>query len=259
MFIINDTTKDHIHSPRPYGKGYVERDYDEYPADMFAPPSDIPEIPQSDWDAIIDEQEAEESSLEHIWHRKGYQHLDQNGQGYCWAYSGATAIMAARARDNQPYERLSAHAVACKIMDFKDKGAWCGLSAKFFEEHGCPTVKTWPEKSMSRSHDTAATWEEAKRFKVTENYVDLTVSVWDRNLTFKQVASCLLQNIPVQVDFNWWAHSVCAVRLMRIERGSYGFRIINSWPRWGDKGFATLQGNRTIPDGAVATRTVITT
>lgn len=257
--IIDDSTKDHIHSPRGVGKGYVERDYELYPVEMFAEPKEIPLIPRSDWDAIIDEQEEQQSSLEHIWFRKGYHHLDQNGQGFCWAYSGAHAIMAARARDNQPYERLSAHAVACKIMDFRDKGAWCGLSAKFFLENGCPTVAKWPEKSMSRAHDNPATWEEAARFKVTENYVDLTRPVWGQNLTFDQIMSCLLQNIPVQLDFNWWGHSVCGIRAARIERGSYGPRIVNSWPKWGDRGFATLQGNRGIPDGAVATRAVITT
>lgn len=259
MFIIDDSTKDHIHSPRSMGKGYVERDYEIYPIEMFAEPKEIPLVPSSDWDAIIDEQEEQESSLTHIWHRKGYQHLDQNGQGFCWAYSGAHAIMATRARDNQPYERLSAHAAACKIMDFKDKGAWCGLSSKFYGEFGCPTVKTWPEKSMSRAHDNPGTWEEAKRFQITENYVDLTRPVWGQNLTFDQVASCVLNNIPAQVDFNWWGHSVCAMRLKRIERGSYGLEIVNSWLKWGDRGFATLQGNRTIPDGAVATRAVITT
>lgn len=261
MFIIDDSTKDHVHSPRTRAKGY---DPSQVVKEMFAPPEEIPLIPRSDWDAIIDEQEEEESSLEHIWNRTwasnvSNAHLDQNGQGFCWAYSTAHSIMFARIRDNQEPLRLSAHAVACKIKGFRDQGGWCGLSAQFARENGFPTVATWKEKSMSREYDNPTTWEEARKYRITEDYVDLTRDVWGQNLTFDQVATCLLMNIPCPVDFNWWGHSVCGVRLMRIERGSYGIRIMNSWKGWGENGFATLQGNRTIPNGAVATRAVITT
>lgn len=48
-----------------------------------------------------------------------------------------------------------------------------------------------------------------------------------------------------------------ATRLVRVEAGSYGLRIDNSWTdQWGDRGKATLQGARAIPDGAVATRAI---
>lgn len=253
--IINDSTSNDILFPPECARGYVERDYSLYPQEMFSAPSEIPLIPRSDWQGIIEEQEEQQSSLEHIWRKKGLKHLDQNGQGFCWAYSCGHALMMCLARDNQPVPRLSPHAVACKIKNFRDEGGWCGLSAQFVKENGMPTVETWAEKSMSRQYDNQRTWDEAKKYRIVEDYVDLTRPVWGRNLTYDQVISCLLQNIPIQLDFNWWGHSVCGVRAVWLD-GAAVPRILNSWANWGKQGFADLQGKRGIPDGAVATRTM---
>ena len=254
--IIDDDTPIEEHSPDGVVKGYVERDYSKHPREMFAAPTEISLIPEHEWEAIIKQQEEEQSSLEHIWLRSGQQHLDQNGQGFCWAYSVAHTIMMARARDNQSPVRLSAHGVACKIKGFRDEGGWCGLSADFARKNGYPTVEEWKEKSMSRQYDTPETWDKAKKFRITEDYVDLTRDVWGQNLTFNQVITCLLRNIPCALDFNWWGHSVCGVRAVIVERGQVGIRILNSWYGWGEQGFGTLVGSRSIPNGAVATRQV---
>lgn len=79
-----------ILNPKGMMKGYVERDYNIYPEMMFsAPPSSMKLIEESDWDAIYDEQEQQQSSLEHLYLQGGpngspaFINLDQNGQGYC--------------------------------------------------------------------------------------------------------------------------------------------------------------------------------
>lgn len=256
--IIHDTTPDHVHSPRMTAKGY---DPSTVVKGMFASPKEIPLIPRSEWQARIQERKLQGLGLEAIWRRKfgssvGTAHLDQNGQGFCWAYSTGHAIMFTRVRDGQEAKRLSPHAVACKIKNFKDQGGWCGLSAQFARENGYPTVDTWKEKSMSRQYDNATTWNEAKQYRITEDYVDLTVNVWEENLTYDQYITCLLMNLPVQSDFNWWGHSVCSVDVDWLD-GEAVPRIINSWAGWGEEGFATLQGKRAIPDGAVSTRGVV--
>lgn len=256
MFTIDDSTKQHRHSPRLYRKGYVKRDYAIYPEEMFASPEEIPLIPDNEWQARIKEQEEQESSLEHMWRRKNLKHLDQNGQGFCWMYSVCHTVMMAMVRDNQEVKRLSAHAAACKVKNFRDEGGWCGLGAKFLRENGCPTVETWKEKSMSRQYDNPATWEEASKYKITEDYVDLTRDVWGQNLKYNQVITCLLMNIPCALDFNWWGHSVCGVRAVW-KNGRAVPRILNSWAGWGDNGFSDLEGSRAVPDGAVATRSTI--
>ena len=261
--IIHDSTNNDILYPKGFGHGLVPRDYTQYPATMFALPKDMPLIPRSEWDARIKEQEERKSSLEHIRmtgaNGSMIPSLDQNGQGYCWAYSVTGTVMLCRARDNQPYVRLSAHGVACKVKGFQDEGGWCGLSAEFIRKNGVPSVEAWPEKSMARTNDNPATWEDAKRHMITEDWVDLAAGhIADQNLTFDQAATCLLLNIPCALDFNWWGHSVCGIRLMRVEAGSYGIKILNSWTdTWEDNGMSTLQGQKTIPNGGVATSVVL--
>jgi hypothetical protein len=75
----------------------------------------------------------------------------------------------------------------------------------------------------------------------------------DANIVKHQLATCLLLNIPVVTDFNWWGHSVCAVRL--VKRNPFTIRIWNSWgDSWSDSGMGDLTGSKAIPDGAVAPR-----
>lgn len=175
--------------------------------------------------------------------------------GNCWAYSTTSAVMITRTIANLPYVRLSAHAIGCKVKNFRDQGGWCGLSAKFQRENGCPSVEHWPEKSMSRSNDKPETWANAKLHKVSEDFCDLTRDVYDQNLTWQQTASCLLSGIPCAVDFNHWSHSVCAVELVEVEPGSWGILILNSWgTNWSDRGYGILRGRKAIPNGAVAIR-----
>lgn len=174
--------------------------------------------------------------------------------GNCWAYSTGTALMMTRLAMGLPLVRLSPHAVACKIKNFRDEGGWCGLSAEFSRNTGYPSEQFWPAQSMSRQYDKPETWANAELHKATEDWVDLTKKVYDQNLTRSQVATCGFNNIPVPSDFHWWSHSVCQIRWVRIEAGSWGPLILNSWKGWGRHGLAVLQGSKAICNGAVAIR-----
>lgn len=261
MFIIHDTTPESVTHDPQFSRGCVPRDYSVQPREMFAGPSDIPVIPRSEWDARIQEQEDQKSSLEHLWNGAGWKCLDQDGFGYCWAHSTTHSVIFARLVANLPYVPLSAFAVAATIKNGRDEGGWAALSAQFAREKGIPSQAKWPQGSASLSHGTDDCWADAAKHKITAEYIDLGKDLWEANLTFDQVATCLLMNIPCPVDFNWWGHSVCGARLVKIEAGSYGIRILNSWyvgagQPWGENGFATLQGQKTIPNGALATRMV---
>lgn len=245
-------------------RGLVPRDYSAQPVGSSPLEYDaveMPLIPRSEWSARIKEMEATKSRLSDI-RRTAMSggpmpSYDQNGQGYCWAYSTGSAIMLARAAMNQPYVRLSPHAVACKIKGFRDQGGWSALSMEFAVRYGYPSDQFWPQKSMSRQHDNKQTWNNAKLYQVTAGWWDLGAKVYDRNLTFDQVMTCLLCRVPVCTDFNWWGHAVCAMDPVEVEAGSFGIRILNSWSdNWGDKGEAVLRGTRAIPNGAVAPRVV---
>jgi hypothetical protein len=249
--------------PRGAGRGYVPRDFREHPPEMFAPPDQMPLFAESDWDALYDEQEAQRSSLEHVYlggpgGTPIFTNLDQDGDGYCWAYSTGHAAMMTRAVANQPLVRLNPHATAAILKRGRDEGGWCGLSAKWANEHGYAVEGTgpgqWPLHSRDLRHDTPELRAAMALHRVTEDWVDVARPVYDRNLTTQQVASCLFCAIPCPVDFNWWGHSVCGLRWVRVERGSWGLLILNSWLRWGRHGLGVLRGSRARPDGAVALR-----
>lgn len=258
-FVIDHATSNDVLFPPGFGRGYDPSQRTACPVPMGDLPSEMKLIPRSEWDARIKEQEELQSSLEHLRNRAGpngghIPSLDQNGQGFCWMYSVTMTVMLQRAVAGLPYVRLSAHAGACKVMNFQNRGGWCGLGAKFIRENGQAPVSHWPEKSMSRQYDTAATWAEAAKYKITEDWVEIGKAVYDQNLTVDQLATCLLLNIPCAIDYNEWGHSICALRWVKIEAGSYGPRIINSWTdQWGRNGIADIQRGWTV-DGAVATR-----
>lgn len=262
--ILEDTTA-HADTLRPANQsfGLVPRDYSVDPPSMFQSPDQLQTIPKSEWDARYDEQEATQSSLEHLYLNgpngsPAFVNLDQNGNGYCWAYSTGHALMLDRLKQNLPLVRLNPHATAAIIKGGRDEGGWCGLSAKWAREHGYAEEGTgpgqWPLHSRNLKYDTPELRAAMEKRKTAEDWYDLTKQEWDQELTAAQLATCGFMNVPAPSDFNWWGHSVCQVRWVRIEAGSWGPLILNSWLNWGRHGLAVLRGSQATADGAVAIR-----
>lgn len=264
-FIIHDSTDNDLIFPQEYGRGLVERDYQLYPRGCYDSVRAInfPLIDPSEYSARIKERKEQKATFRDLRRRSGpnggiIPSLDQNGQGYCWGHSATMANMVLRMNMGLPYVRLSAFAVCCIIKNYRDEGGWGALALDFITSRGVPSVAFWPEKSMSREHDKPATWENAALHKVTEGWVDLGSSVYDRNLAARQIETLLLLGIPVIGDFAWWGHSVCLTDLEEVERGSYGYRGINSWTDgWGDQGEFVLQGSKKQTMGATAPRSTV--
>ena len=110
--IETDEPATNLSHPQGAVFGLVPRDYSQDPQTMFAPPSGLKIIEESDWDAYYDEQEAMQSSLEHLYlsgpnGEPAFKNLDQNGDGYCWSYSTGHSIMLDRLRRNLPPVRLN--------------------------------------------------------------------------------------------------------------------------------------------------------
>ncbi len=276
----------------PVRTGGRPRDYTSHPVGCYGERTtlDMPTIPSSEIEDRLKIKVAEKSLLSDIraTGRNGQRipARDQNGKGYCWQHSGVSAMMLLRAVKGEPYADLSAYGPACIQKQFQDEGGWGAAGVDFLVSRGCPTSKTWPQQSMSRSNDNPATWEEAKKFRITEGFIDLGAAQYDRKLTWEQFATCLLCNVPVVSDYNWWSHSVCAMdlvsgaaifvvmrspvsgkrmKLQEFERvwkmdgvtGGMGGRILNSWgDSWSDGGQGILAPSKFFPDGAVAPRDV---
>lgn len=238
------------------GSGLVPRDYAAQPVRAVQ----MQTIPRSEWSARIKEQEAKKARLSDVWKGAGLKFLDQGPVGYCWAHSATHAVMALRAVANLPAAELSAYAVAATIKGGRDEGGWSALALEFIAEKGVPEQKYWPQGDRSLSRGTPECWANAKGYRVTEAWADVAAPVWDRDLSFDQVATCLLTGVPVACDFMWWGHAVCALDLVEVSPNQFGVRIVNSWGNWsqGDQwGMAVLTGGRAVPDNAVAPRSVI--
>lgn len=259
--IIIDDAYEAKHRDKLMGmaRGYDPSSVDNSIFGMAAPPSEIVLIPRSEWSARIKEKERTESNLSHILRRAGIPSTDQNGHGYCWAYGPVGCVQAVRAFNNQPYIKLNAHSVASIIKKGADQGGWCGLSCRFLMEHGVAPMGTgegqWPEHSRDYKKYEPKCRERMEQFKVTEGWIDLSRSDYDQEMSFDQLASCLLVNIPCAIDLNWWGHDVMACDLVEVSVNDFGIRIRNSWgDGWGDKGFSVLTGSKCRPDGAVGLR-----
>lgn len=247
---------------RKFACGYDPASVDEKVRGMLAKPSEIKLIPRGEWADRIKEQERTKSRISDVLRRKKIKSTDQNGDGYCWAYSPTGCVISVRALNNQPYKPLNGHSVAAVIKRGADQGGWCGLSAKYIMEHGVAVMGRgegqWPEHSRDyRRYDTDACVKQKLKYRVDEAFIDLTRAAYDQKMTFAQIATCLLRNIPCALDFNWWGHSVLGCDLVYLGGDSFAIRIRNSWTDgWGDLGFSVLSESKSRADNAVALATV---
>lgn len=242
--------------------GLTARDYVTEPPSMLASPEGIQLIPRSEWDARYDEQEEMKSSLEHMYlsgpnGEPAFVNLDQGRDGDCWAYSTGHAMMFDRLKQGLPLVRLNPHGPAA-MLGRPGTGGWCGLSAKFARDFGYPEEGTgpgqWPKWSHAMKYKTPELLASMEKYKSREDWYDLTLPVHGQKMTTDQLATCGFNNIPAPSDFNYWSHSVMQVRWVRIEPGSWGNLILNSWLNWGRHGLAVLRGSKAIASNAVAIR-----
>lgn len=231
------------------------RDWAAYPHGSlaFAKPFDLPLIPESEWESRLAAQVAAKAQLSNVrdtgMFGQRIPSRDQDGKGYCWAHSGVSAHLIARAKMNESYADLSAYAVACMIKGFQDEGGWGSEGIEFQASKGCPTSEFWPQQSMSRDNDNPKTWENAKLHRFVE-WRDL-----DPNNMKAQLVTCLLMGFPVITDMDWWSHSICTIDVVSIN--PFRTRIWNSWgDTWSDNGMGILEGDKAIPSSAWAAITL---
>ena len=231
----------------------IPRDYEARPFGSltFARPFDIPLIPESEWQSRLDARIAAKAQLSDVrnsgMNGQPIPSRDQDGRGYCWAHSSTSAALIVRAINNEPYADLSAYAVACIIKNYRDEGGNGADSLEWIAQNGVPTSQFWPQQSMSRANDNPAMRANAALHKFTE-WMDL-----DPAQMKAQLVTCLLLGVPVVSDFNWWGHSVCTLDLVSIT--PFTTRIWNSWgDSWSSNGTGLLQGNKAIPNNAIAPR-----
>ena len=244
--------------PAELATGCIPRDFDQDPVLMGDSPAEMQLIQKTEWDTIYDERQATESGMEHIYLRgvkDGFTYLDQNGFPDCWFHSTAHAVMLDRLKQNLPFVRLNA--VAGATMMNRLNGGWCGASMKWARENGIPVVGNgpgeWPYQTRS-NHDTPELRASMKLHKVEEDWYDLGKREWEQTESELQLATAGFNNWPTPADYNAYGHSMCQVDWVRIESGSWGPLILNSWKGFGYFGLCVIPTSTARVDNACSLR-----
>lgn len=237
-------------TPDGLSRGYIDRDYDEYPEGTFGQSFDIPIIPESEYQARIQYLVETKSLLSDL--RKHYKipSRNQNGTNYCWFHGPVTGVICVRMRMGLPYVDLSPASGAAVIKRGANQGGWGSAALQHIIEDGVADSTHWP-------HNNLRSWRElSQNPEVIANKKEHRITEWYelRPNNMPQLMTCLLHRIPVAVGYNWWGHEVCAVDPVWID-GTYAIRIWNSWgDGWSDNGMGILQGRKMSPNDAVAPR-----
>lgn len=257
--IYRDLNEGFLGNIEPVRGGAVERDYGVDPVAVGDSPDGMQTLSEADAIEAQQEQLKNESSLFHMYMRLPKEQqwlLDQNGQGYCWAYSTGNALMFDRMKQNLPFVKLNPHATASIIKGGRDEGGWCGLSMKWAREHGYAVEGTglgqWPLHSMNLRNDTPELREAMKLHQSTEDWYDFGHREYDQVLAKKQLWTMSAQANPCPADWMKHSHSMCMVWTAYID-GRLHPVIMNSWKSFGFHGFAVLYDQ--WPNNAVALRT----
>lgn len=237
--------------------GCVERDYSIDPEPLGGAtdsPSTMTLIPESEDDARFDEEEKNESSMEHLFLRgdkPAFDFLDQNRFPDCWAHSIGHCYMFDQLKQNIPVVRVNAVAVA--TMMNRTNGGWSGGAMKFGRDNGYPIMGSgpgeWPQWTRDKRYDTPELRAKMKQLRVDESWYDMGKAVYDQVLTRRQLATCCFNNIPCATDWNRFGHAMCTIRRVRIERGFWGWLTLNSHKQWGYFGlgvFANMDPNNAV-------------
>lgn len=227
--------------------GCVPRDFAVDPVEMRDSPAQMKLLRRgSDWDAAHDERERFQSGLVHLYLRNdepAFEHLDQNGFPDCWYYGPSQAYMLACMRDGQPVPRINATAGATLLG--RTNGGWSGLAMKDLRENGAPLMGDgpgeWPKHTRATRHNTAEFRANRQKKKVLEDWYDLGSEVYDQEMTADQIFTCCYNNNPGSGDWNRFGHAMCIIDVVRIERGSWGPVVLNSWDQFGYHGLAVLR------------------
>lgn len=235
-------------TPAGMSKGYEGMYKNGYSASPLTMMPDSFLIDRSEWSDRANEKEKSESRLSDLIIYTKLPPKNQQQTNYCWCTAPTGAFEALRAFMNEPMIEFSNASIGGPITGYKNVGGYGEAALQWMVEHGTVPSTEWPNNAINKKYNTSANQQTAMQYRVGE---------WwklDPN-NIEQVASCVLQNIPVCVGYDWWGHEVYVVDLLFVN-GQPAFRIRNSW---GDiptfpNGFGVLTGKKMIPNDAVAPR-----
>lgn len=243
-----------IASPHGIGGGYKARDFNADPEGSmpYCAPATFPLIPRSEWADRIREMERDKSRLSDITTQAGVPCIYQDWTNFCHGFSAVQAIMAVRAAQGQPFVLLSGSSVAAPAVGFINEGQWIREDMRQIAEVGAASVDFVPMIQVSQDGFKPGWEQDAAKYRCTE--------FWDLgrkdSQMFARIMTLLLSRTPVFVGLNWWKHAVCFFDPVILQNGGFGVRFRNSWPNFGDDGYALLDEAHATADEAYSPRSV---
>lgn len=207
--------------------------------------SSVKTIPRSKWPELIAEMERTKTRLSDFYKAAACPVLDQDGFGWCHAYSPTSAIFALRAVSRQIKVDLSPASIAGPVTNWTNRGAWIGDDLASIMEVGCATREYVPDFCTNPAKCKSGWKENARLHRATDCF-----ELGNRN--FDEVMTYLLCRIPVCVGYNWWGHAVTLFDPVYVN-GKFGVRLLNSWGLgWGEEGWGVLMEGKGTPDESYA-------
>lgn len=234
-FQIDDSTPSSVWRPPPgQSRGYrgmIPPSELSRPRKGFADLG-ISMIPESEWPDRARQREKDKTRLIDFARGIGLPCKNQRSTNYCWVFAPTHCCEIIRAKETGRVWSLSPASAGAPIKNFSNSGGWGSQALNYFRENGLNETSDWPDTAISRSYYTSENREKAKRNIVLEYYY---LDSW------AECVSCIFQDLPVGVGYNWWSHEVTAYDLTT----SLDLWIRNSWSMsWGDDGWSTLSGSR---------------
>lgn len=223
-------------------------------ASRFSTPfaaSGIQKIPRNEWDARLQEQIERRRRVSDFC---DFDPLNQSRTKYCWNNGPVGSVKTTRRIQGLKLVNLSPASVGGPITGYRNRGGWEGDAYEFLVSDGASTVDLWPANAIDNDYNTSEVQESRKYFKVNE--------LVDCDDDFDAFATCCLLTMPGGFAYNWMRHVMEMCDLVKVESGSYGLRVRNSWGKWGAKnelgyyGFAVYREGKGTPDSGWMIRQV---
>jgi len=184
---------------------------------------------------------------------------NQNGIGYCWAWSLAASVMDDEAKEGkrQPGDDLLAPVSLGWLVNWRDQGNYLSSAIRGATERGICSAKFAPRPHDYTGRSLLNGWEEdALLHRINPD------DVWDTDNSTKarMIQHCvtiLTRSVPAYIAYYWWGHALELVGLEwdESEVNNLVWLIRNSHD---EDDVIELVGSRAVPDeafGIRATRT----
>jgi hypothetical protein len=201
-------------------------------------------IPESEWQAIIEEQEQRKTRVSDLVTAYRIPPKNQGSLNYCWIYAPVHAMELLRVRHGYGYRPLAAAQVGASIKRGRNVGGWGMEGVRWIGQHGIPYESDYSTKpEILRGYDSQSMQAKARANVLTE-WVEC------RPKSVPQLVSMLLRGYCGAIGLPWWQHEVLAAEAVWLD-GEIAIRIRNQWQGWGVNGFGILRGSKMVPNDCV--------